>query len=156
MFADRTVGLTGLYARYRQLIHESARFAVVGLAGLVVTVGGANLLRYQAGMGRLSAVAIATVVATAASSWATVTGTFRQRQRTTVHSEGFRYLVLTGAGLMIQLACVRLAVGVLGPHDNLSREIALMLGVGLGILFRYWSCRTWVWRALPPAPSVVA
>jgi hypothetical protein len=42
VFADRTVGVTGLYARHRQLIHESARFGVVGLAGLVVTVGGAR------------------------------------------------------------------------------------------------------------------
>jgi len=63
---------------------------------------------------------------------------------------------LTGGGLMIQLACAWLAVGVLGLHDNLAHDVALMLGLGLGIMFRYWSCRTWVWRALPSAPSVVA
>jgi hypothetical protein len=63
VFADHRPGFVGLYARYRLLIHEGARFGLVGLAGFVVTVGGANLLRYQAGMGRLSAFAIATVVA---------------------------------------------------------------------------------------------
>jgi hypothetical protein len=36
---------------------------------------------------------------------------------------------------------------LLGPQDKLSYDIALMLGIGLSILFRYWSCRTWVWRA---------
>ena len=96
----------------------------------------------QAGVKPQASGVVGVVVATVVSFAGNRYWTFRQRQRTTVHSEGFRYLVLTGAGLMIQLACVRLAVGVLGPHDNLSRDIALMLGVGLGILFRYWSCRT--------------
>jgi putative flippase GtrA len=47
------------------VIHETARFGVVGLIGLVVTDGGANLLRYHAGMGRLSSVAVATIASIA-------------------------------------------------------------------------------------------
>jgi putative flippase GtrA len=74
VFADGAAGLAGLYARYRTVIVEGARFGVVGLAGLVVTAGGANLLRYQAGLGRISAVAIATVAATGLRSRGAVTG----------------------------------------------------------------------------------
>jgi hypothetical protein len=42
VFADGAAGLAGLYARYRTVIVEGARFGVVGLAGLVVTVRGAS------------------------------------------------------------------------------------------------------------------
>ena len=43
-----------------------------------------------------------------------------------------------------------------GANVGVLRGLPCLLGVGLGILFRYWSCRTWVWRALPSAPSAVA
>ena len=115
-----------------------------------------SLLDMQAGVKPQASGVVGVVVATVVSFAGNRYWTFRQRQRTTVHGEGFRYLVLTCAGLMIQLACVWFAVGALGLHDNLAHDIALMLGLGLGILFRYWSCRTWVWRALPSAPAVVA
>jgi putative flippase GtrA len=51
-----------LYARFLQLIHEAGRFGVVGLAGLAVTDGGANLLKYRAGLSSVAATAIAIVV----------------------------------------------------------------------------------------------
>jgi hypothetical protein len=40
--------------RYRELIHEAARFGVVGGLGVVVTDGGTNLLRETAGLGWLT------------------------------------------------------------------------------------------------------
>jgi len=60
----RVTRVRALYARFRSLIHEGARFGVVGLIGLVVTDGVANLLRYQAGLDRLGSFAIASVIAT--------------------------------------------------------------------------------------------
>ena len=66
--------MRALYARFRQLIHEAGRFGVVGLAGLAVTDGGANLLKYRAGLAPWAATAIAIVVATAVTSSAAVTG----------------------------------------------------------------------------------
>ena len=55
--------MRALYARFGNLIHEGARFGVVGFIGLVVTDGVTNLLRYQAGLDRLSSFAIASVIA---------------------------------------------------------------------------------------------
>ena len=43
------------YARFRRLIHEAGRFGVVGLAGLVVTDGGANLLTGRAHLNSVAA-----------------------------------------------------------------------------------------------------
>jgi hypothetical protein len=41
-----------LYQRFRVLIHEAAKFGVVGLAGFIVSLGGADVVRYGAGMGK--------------------------------------------------------------------------------------------------------
>jgi putative flippase GtrA len=80
--------------------------------------------------------------------------TFRHRARTTLSRECFRYLLLTVAGQVIQLACLRLADGALGPFGELQYSIALATAIGLAGVFRYWSCRAWVWRATKPAPGI--
>ena len=157
VFADRTVGVTGLYARHRQLIHESARFGVVGLAGLVVTVGGANLLRYQAGMGRLSAVAIATVVATAVTFAGSRYWTYRRRERTGLRRETALFFAVNAVGVAI----AEVPVGLTYPlrlDGAVSYNIALYCGIVLATGFRYWSYRTWVWPtgAVPSAETPVS
>ena len=134
VFADRTVGVTGLYARHRQLIHESARFGVVGLAGLVVTVGGANLLRYQAGMGRLSAVAIATVVATAVTFAGSRYWTYRRRERTGLRRETALFFAVNAVGVAI----AEVPVGLTYPlrlDGAVSYNIALYCGIVLATGF---------------------
>ena len=47
-----------LYQRFRVLIHEAAKFGVVGLAGFIVSLGGADVLRYGAGMGKYKAIVV--------------------------------------------------------------------------------------------------
>ena len=42
-----------LYQRFRVLIHEAAKFGVVGLAGFIVSLGGADVLHYGAGRGQV-------------------------------------------------------------------------------------------------------
>ena len=74
--------LRPLYARFRHLIHEGARFGVVGLAGLMVTDGGTDLLRYQAGLDRVSSLATASLVATAITFAGSRYWTYRHRERT--------------------------------------------------------------------------
>ena len=51
----------GLYTRFERLIHEAAKFGVVGLIGFVVTEIGYYVLHYPLSMGPLTAVTIATV-----------------------------------------------------------------------------------------------
>ena len=70
--------------------------------------------------------------------------------------EGSRYLLLSGAGLVIQLACLRLADRGIGSHDGLRYGLAPATAIGLAAGFRYWSCRAWVWRAAKPAPGIAA
>ena len=56
--------LRDLYTRFRVLIHEVAKFGVVGAIAFLISVGGANVLHFEVGLGPLTSVTIATVVAT--------------------------------------------------------------------------------------------
>lgn len=140
------------YDRFRDLIGEAGRFAVVGLAGVVITDGGANLLRYGAGLDRFTAVAIATLAAVAVSFVASRYWTFPHRERTGLRRETVLFCVANAIGVAISEGCVWLA-SAFGWQGKLSYNIALAGGIALATLFRYWSYKKWVW---PRSRSVVA
>ena len=145
----------GLYGRFQRLIHEAAKFGVVGAIAFVVTTVGTNLLHFQAGLGPLTSNVIATIVATFVSYAGNRYWTFRHREGSTMPREYTTFFVLNGIGLAIQLACIGITYYLLGLTDKLSYNIALIIGIGLGTLFRFWSYRKWVWVA-PPAAGAPA
>ena len=167
LFADRRPGPAGagrtgtvapwhgLPGRLWRLALEVARFGVVGACAWLVSDAVFKVLM-QAGAGPLAATAAALVLATALSFTGNRYWTFRHRARTTLSREGFRYLLLTGAGLVIQLACLRLIGEAFGPRDGLPFGVALATALGPAAVFRYWSCRAWVWRATKPALGLAA
>jgi putative flippase GtrA len=136
--------MNACYGRSRDLISEAIRFAVVGLAGVVVTDGGANVLRYEAGLDRFTSVAIATIVAVVISFVASRYWTFRQRERAGLRRETVMFFVANAVGVAISEGCVWLA-SAFGWDGKLSYNIALAGGIALATLFRYWSYKTWVW-----------
>jgi len=135
----------GLYLRFRQLIHEGAKFGVVGIIGVVITEGGTNLLKSGTSMSWLEATTIATIVATSFAYVASRYWTFRHRERTTVQRETIMFFVFNGIGLLIQLACVGFVVHVLGEQGQVPASIGLLVGIVLGTIFRWFSYRKWVW-----------
>jgi putative flippase GtrA len=139
-----------LYERFRLLIHEGARFGVVGGIGFIITDGGTNLLDSWFHIAWLKANVIATVAAMIVTYFGSRYWTFRHRERGDVGRETVLFFVLNGIGLGIQLACLGTAKYGLGLTDKLSLNVALLLGICLGTLFRFWSYRKWVWIA-PPA-----
>jgi putative flippase GtrA len=139
-----------LHERFRQLINEAAKFGVVGAIAFVITTVGANLLHFQAGLGPLKSPIIATIVATIVAYAGNRYWTFRNREGSTMGREFLVFFALNGVGLGIQLAIIGLTYYVLGLQDKLSYNVALILGIGLGTLFRFWSYRRFVWLA-PPA-----
>lgn len=143
--------VSALYARFRLIASELGKFGIVGVLAFVVTDAGTNLLHFRAGQGPLTANVIATAVAMAVSYAGNRYWTFRHRQRTGVRREGVLFLLLNGVGLVIQLACLWFATYLLGLHGKLSYNVALVGGIALATLFRFWSYKAWVWRAQPAA-----
>ena len=144
-----------LYDRFRELLHEAARFGAVGLVGLVVVDSGANLLQYGAGMDRFSATAVATIVATALSFAASRYWTFRHRQRSGAGRETALFFAVNGIGVAITEGCVELAAAS-GRTGKFWYNIALLGGIGLATVFRYWSYKRWIWPSVAAAPGRVS
>ena len=137
-----------VYQRFRHLIHEFAKFGVVGGIGFLVTEGVFNLLisEHQA---TFTANAVATLVAAAVTFVGNRHWTFRYRERTGMGRETVVFFALNGIGVLIQQACLELAKHVVGHHDKVTLNIAFLFGVGLATLFRFWSYRKFVWLAQP-------
>jgi putative flippase GtrA len=144
----------GLYERFRQLAHEVAKFGVVGTIAFLTATIGTNLLHFRAGMGPLTANVVATVAGTCVAFVGNRYWTFRHREGSTMAREYVVFFVLNAIGLGIQLACIGFTYYVLGMHGKLAYNVALIFGIGVGTLFRFWSYRRWVWLAPPVAEAV--
>jgi len=142
----------GLYQRFRHLIHEFAKFGIVGGIGFLVTEGVFNLMisEHQA---TFTANAVATLVAAAVTFVGNRHWTFRHRERTGMGREAVVFFALNAVGVLIQQACLELAKHEFGRHDKLTLNVAFLFGVGLATLFRFWSYRKFVWLAQPGGPS---
>jgi putative flippase GtrA len=139
--------LAGIYQRSRQLFHEGAKFLTVGLIGIGVT----NLVFIPLralGLGPLTSVTIATVVATVVTFLGNRYWSFRGRAGGGAAREGVTFFILNGIGLLIQYAVLGFSNYALGLTTKIENVIALNIGIGLGTLFRFWSYRKWVW--VPP------
>ena len=139
--------IRGLYGRFRQLVHEAAKFGVVGATAFLATTVGTNLLHFQAGLGPLTANVIATVAATCLAYFGNRYWAFRHREGSTMAREYTVFFVLNGIGLAIQLVCISFTYYLLNMQSKLAYNVALVFGIGLGTLFRFWSYRRWVWVA---------
>ena len=134
-----------LYRRFRHVLHEGAKFLIVGAVGIGVT----NLvfipLHGPLGLGPLTSVTIATVIATVVTFLGNRYWSFRHRAGAGTAREGVTFLVLNGVGLLIQYAVLGFSNYALGLTTRVENVIALNIGIGLGTLFRFWSYRKWVW-----------
>jgi putative flippase GtrA len=136
------------YQRFRQPIHEFAKFGVIGIAGVVITNAVYDLLYLHLGVGPVTSATIATIVATITSYVGNRYWSFRTRQRTRVVREIIIFAVLNGLALLIQDAAVAFNYYLLHlGHNKAAVFIALNTGIVLATLFRFWSYRTFVWAA---------
>jgi len=136
--------LRDLYARFRVLIHEAAKFGIVGGLAFGVTIVGADALHSGAGLGELVSVTIATIVATVFSFIGNKHWAFRHRKGNALRRESILFFVFNGVGLLIQLAFVATAQYGLGRKDTFSYNVANILGVMVATLFRLYTYRRWV------------
>ncbi len=141
--------ISELYSRFRHLIHEGGKFLVVGGIGTVVTFGIANALH---SIGHFKAITIATVIATIVTYLGNRYWTFKHRESKGTTRDSVMFFVLNGIGLLIYYACVGLVqvTGLSQSGGKTAKDLfwynaALVVGTGLGTLFRFWSYRKWVW-----------
>jgi putative flippase GtrA len=139
------------YLRFQVLVHEVAKFGVVGAIGFVVQLGVQNALYPGHGVGALTAVVIAYAIATVVTFVGNRWWAFRHRKGAGLGPELAQFVVLNVVGIFIQLGIVALVVHGLHHGDRLSYNIATIIGIAIGTLFRLFTYRKFVFRTAPPA-----
>jgi putative flippase GtrA len=133
------------------LVHEAAKFGVVGAINVIVDVGIFNVLRFHVLPDKpITDKIISTSVAIVSSYFMNRHWTWRDRARTGMHRELPLFLVLSGIGLLLALACLALSHYALDLTSEVADNIsANVIGLVLGMAWRFWSFRRWVFRAPP-------
>lgn len=140
-----------LRVRLTALVREVGKFGIVGGTCFAIDLVIFNLLLAR-GMETLVAKTISTTIATSFAFVGNRYWTWRDREHTHMGKQYGMFFFLNAVGLGIGLACLAIShygLGQLSPvfqsklADNVS---GLLIGTGLGTLFRFWSYRRFVFR----------
>ncbi|MEU8950614.1 MULTISPECIES: GtrA family protein [unclassified Streptomyces] len=135
--------------RFEQLLREVAKFGAVGGAGLLVNLVTFNLVRHATGLQVVRASVIATVVAIVFNYVGFRYFTYRDRDRGGRTREMTLFVLFSAVGLVIENGVLYVATYGFGWDSQLQSNVFKFVGIGVATLFRFWSYRTWVFRALP-------
>ncbi|MEU6812606.1 GtrA family protein [Streptomyces sp. NPDC046831] len=143
-----------LRQRVDRLWREAAKFGAVGGAGLLVNLLVFNLVRHVTDLQVVRASVIATVVAIVFNYVGFRYFTYRDRDKSGRTREMGLFLLFSVAGLVIENGVLYLATYGFGWDSPLQSNVFKFLGIAVATLFRFWSYRTWVFRALPARVAV--
>ncbi|SEH04032.1 Putative flippase GtrA (transmembrane translocase of bactoprenol-linked glucose) [Nonomuraea solani] len=142
-----------LHERFESLVHELAKFGSIGAIAFVLDTGLLNLFNLGMGWGPLTSKVLATTISTTFAYLGNRFWTFRHREQSGLGREYFLFFLLNGIALLFGMLTIGFTTYTLGLEDSLSFNIANIVGVGLGTLFRFWSYKKWVFlEATEPIP----
>ncbi|WP_371786365.1 GtrA family protein [Streptosporangium subroseum] len=142
-----------LYQRFVASLHELVRFGSIGLIAFFLDTGIYNLLAVVLEWGPLTSKVLAASVSTMCAYLGNRFWTFRHRERSGFGREYFLFFLLNGIALLFGVLVIGFTKLTLRLDDAFSLNIANLIGVGLGTLFRFWSYRKWVFlEATEPVP----
>src|SRR5215217_2731514 len=132
------------YDRWRHLVHEMAKFGIVGAVNTVLDFGLANLLYLGLGWPSLGSKTASVAVAATSSYFMNRHWTFRHRARTGLRREYTLFFLLNGVGLLISDACILIVERGFGRTGALWFNLAQVAGLALGMVFRFTTYKRWV------------
>jgi putative flippase GtrA len=141
---DRLRGAIGVL--YREMI----KFGVVGAVSFVVDVGLMNVLRHTVMEDRpTGAKVVSASVATAVAWIGNRAWTFRHRRNRPAHHEAGLFFLTNGVALLIGAGTIALSHYGLGLTSLAADNVANIVGIAFGTLFRFWAYRRWVFSHEP-------
>lgn len=143
-------------SRLRRTVREVAKFGAVGGAGVLVNLVVFNLVRHTTDLPVVRASVIATVVAIVFNYVGFRYFTYRDRDKSRRTREMTLFLLFSAIGLVIENGVLYTATYGFGWDTPLQNNVFKFLGIGIATLFRFWSYRSWVFRALPTQTPVPA
>ncbi|MFC1416979.1 GtrA family protein [Streptacidiphilus cavernicola] len=138
----------------RRLVGELAKFGIVGIVGLVVQFGTLPLMLDVLPATRATMASTGIAIATnyiGYRYWV-----YRDADKKTRSREIALFLLFSGIGLVIQTGMVYALTGMTGMNGKTAVMAFNLVGIAIATLFRFWSYRTWVFRAVPAADPALA
>jgi putative flippase GtrA len=146
-----TARVMRVYASFEHLIHEIAKFGIVGAVAFLLTFALSNAFHFGLNLGPLTSFGLATAIAAVASYFANRHWTWRAKDQTGVRRELPLFLLLSVVGLAISEVPVGFSEYILGYHSALAYNISsTLIGTALGTVWRFWSFRRWVFLDSDP------
>jgi putative flippase GtrA len=146
-----------VYATFEHLIHEIAKFGIIGAVAFALTIALSNTFHFGAHLGPITSFSLATAIAAVGSYFANRHWTWRHRDDSGIGRELPLFLLLSLIGLAISDIPVGVSEYVLGFHSPLAYNISsTLIGTALGTVWRFWSFRRWVFLATDPDRSAEA
>jgi putative flippase GtrA len=143
-----------LYHRFAALLHELTKFGIIGGLAFVIDTATLNLFHLVVGFGPMTSKVLATTVSTTFAYAGNRFWTFRHREQSGLGREYFLFFLMNGIALLFGVLVIGFTTYTLKLNDPLSLNVANIVGVGLGTLFRYWSYKKWVFlEATTPIPA---
>lgn len=143
-----------LRVRLDQLAREVAKFGAVGALGTLVNFSVSNLLWHTTDLQAVRANVIATVVAIAFNYVGFRYFTYKDRDKSSRTKELTLFLVFSAVGLVIENGVLYAAIYGFDWDSPLQRNVFKFVGIGIATCFRFWSYRSWVFKALPARETV--
>ena len=141
------------YLRFQVLVHEIAKFGVVGAIGFVIQLVVQNALYPGHGIGAFTAVVIASAFATTVTFLGNRFWAFKHRKGKGIAHESVMFVVFNVAGILIQAGIVDL--GVHGLHDSgkVAFNVFTIIGIAIATLFRLFCYRKFVFHEARVEPN---
>ncbi len=133
-----------VYERFQMLIHEVAKFGIVGSLAFLLTIALFNVFHSGAGLGPVTATTLANALATVFAFAGNKFWAFRHRRGSHWGRESLLFFFFNGIGILITDGVVAAVHNGLGRTDNFSLNVANIVGIGLATMFRLYCYRRWV------------
>ena len=131
---------------YREMI----KFGVVGLMAFIIDIGLANLLWHTVLSDKVTTAKIISGAVATLFSWVgNRQWTFRHRRSRPAHHEVALFFGVNGVALGISAVTLTISHYALGFTSILADNVATIIGIGLGTLFRFWAYRKFVFAGEP-------
>jgi putative flippase GtrA len=138
----------------RRLVNELIKFGAVGIVGLVVQFG--TLPIWLDLLPATRASMAATLLAIGTNYIGYRYWVYRHADKRTRSREITLFLLFSGIGMVIQIGIVWALTSGLKMDDSVAVIGFNVIGIGTATMFRFWSYRTWVFRAVPQAAETPA
>jgi len=143
-----------LRSTWRVLLKELSAFGAVGLFNVFVYFGLFNWLHFGRGLGPTTATVISNGVAITSAYFMNRHWSFSHRARTGLAREYSLFFGLNAIAMLAGVVINDFTYYLLSRTDRVSMNIANLLGIAVGTVFRFWAYKRWVFLAPEPPQEI--